>query len=68
MSFDKNMRAERIRRNWTQQQAADHLRIPVKNLQSYERGTAHPRWNALLSIIQGYQIPANKLFNFLFHG
>ncbi len=47
---------------WTQQEAAEKIRMPLKNLQKYEQG-ANLTLRTLSRIATGFGVPVRKLFD-----
>lgn len=64
MSFDSNLKEERRKRGWSQDQAAKQIDIARHNLGAYEEARAFPRAAALKKILDTYQ-PTN-IYHFLF--
>jgi transcriptional regulator with XRE-family HTH domain len=54
-----SLKAARINRNLTQEEAAAKLGIAVKTLQNYEDGTTIPQWDMVKKIEDVYQFPAD---------
>lgn len=53
------LKAARVNRNMTQEEAAAALDITVRTLQNYEDGTTMPQWDMVKRIEEVYQFPAD---------
>ena len=53
------LKAARVNRNLTQDEAATALGITVKTLQNYEDGVTMPKWDMVKRIEEVYSFPAD---------
>lgn len=60
--FGKRLREVRIKRNLTQQKAADALNVALRTYQCYEQGTRFPSFETILAIGDLFAVPIDYLF------
>lgn len=61
MTFCKQLRAVRMKRNLTQQATADAIGVALRTYQCYEQGTREPSLDLLLSLADVLEVPTDYL-------
>ena len=59
--FSKNLRKERRKKNWTQDELAEKADISLSAVQAYEYGTSSPRFNILIKLLRTLDIKFEDL-------
>lgn len=61
MTFSKQLRAVRMKRNFTQQALADAIGVALRSYQCYEQGTREPSLSLLVVIADVLKVPTDYL-------